>query len=144
MLLRTVPLLLVLASVACAVAYMRRLDQSVSIATRGFVDGPSEVGTTAWRTVPTTESVEIRREPMGAQREARTARPSRARAEQLHSHVLRETAIRDIPMFGQLAALYIGIFAMPVLAVTLVLLKRYAQDSLRLREDEMIHPARDA
>ena len=122
-LLTALPAALMFASLYCGVQYIRRLNQSVTLAAQevAHVTSARAADPSATRAVLWGEHALYR---------AGSALTQRA-------VLLQGTRREDIPLFGELAALYIGIFAAAVLAVTILALKEYAKGRMGLAEQEV-------
>ena len=142
-LLNLVPALLLAASFYFGVQYLHRLDRSVTLAIRILAEridapesafAPGSVGGDS--TGVGNRGAAGAGAGAGASREASAAKAaSSARARQV---VLRNTGNDEVPMFTQLTALYVGMFAAAVLALTILALKEYAKAELGLTERELI------
>ena len=60
---------------------------------------------------------------------------------EVRARALGGTAIGNIPLFAELSALYIGIFASAMLALVLMALKEYAKEAIGLTEQELVFSA---
>ncbi len=125
------------------VQYLDRLDRSVTLAVRILaerVDAPESAfaPTTAGggSTVIRSRQAAGLGASVGGSREPSPARgTARARTRQV---ILRNTANEEVPLFTQLTAFYVGMFAASVLALTILALKEYAKGELGLTERELI------
>ena len=58
--------------------------------------------------------------------------------------MLRTTGMESIPMFTELTALYIGIFAAAMTALTLMAIKEYGKETMGLSDQELMFGQRNA
>jgi hypothetical protein len=113
------PALLLIASVGCTFRYTHRLNESVALA--GEIAAlPDTVGESLGYISGTAEGA------VGDQAAAARAR------------ILETAAIDDIPLFGELTALYIGIFVTALAALIIMWLKEYAKEAIGLSEEDLL------
>jgi len=139
------PPVLLATSFFCVARYTSRLNQSVdrvlaasdSAVTSDSAAASVHRGKSAGvsrrrdRNLPETERLQQADSEPTPGIEAFTPAQARARA-------LGRTAIGNIPLFVELSALYIGIFASAMLALVLMALKEYATEAIGLTEQELV------
>jgi hypothetical protein len=137
-LLALVPGLLVCVSFYCMNRYTTRLDESIALASGMYAERLDLGGEIESATVPPDSSPTEPRQPLDRSGPypgptARSFEPAEVRA-----YVLRETAINDIPFFGELTVLYITAFAAAAVALLLMALKEYGRATLGFSDKELV------
>jgi len=138
------PPVLLATSFYCVARYTSRLNQSVDLVVAAADSAAGSTVQDRGEAIPErprhdrnsgaaegSPPAERERRPDG---EAPTRAEARARA-------LGRTTIGNIPLFAELSALYIGIFASAMLALVLMGLKEYAKEAIGLTEQELVYSA---
>jgi hypothetical protein len=132
------PPVLLATSFYCVARYTSRLNQSVdrvvAADSAAASDGRGESTGTALRHDRDSAKSD------GSERvdgEAPSVGEPLTRAE-VRARALGGTSIGNIPLFAELSALYIGIFASAMLALVLMALKEYAKEAIGLTEQELV------
>ncbi len=128
------PALLLASSIYCLLRYTTRLRQSLETATAtGKVwDSPEEVGVLR---SPSAPRVPPGKTPFGVPAPSSAALPGTLAT---RGHALRAAGIDDIPLFTELTALYIGVFATAVAAFLVMALKEHAKQAMGLSEQALM------
>jgi hypothetical protein len=122
-LLALLPALLLLASFACLLRYVERVNESVALTSAGLARPgrlPEDVGQLpgSRSTVPAP---------------TRVAAPT-----SLRDRALDVPSTEEIPLFDELTALYIGAFLTAVIALVVMGLREYAREALGLSEQDVV------
>jgi hypothetical protein len=146
------PALLLLTSFYCIPLYTAHLRKSIELATRRWettvppVDRPDAVAAR-----PTAKPPR-RLTPGSAPRDSLRALPKAASQDSISASapvggpeaMLRTAGIESIPMFTELTALYIGIFAAAMTALTLMAIKEYGKEAMGLSDQDLMFGQRSA
>ena len=131
------PALLLLTSVCCVLRYNRRLSDSVALAGEDIVlpdTGEHELAYVGGARIDTSDHADDTNAADAAVPIV-TARPVSAAT---RARILQRTGIDDIPLFGELSVLYIGVFVTALAALTLMALREYAKDAMGLTEEDLV------
>jgi hypothetical protein len=124
--LRLAPGLLFCVSFYSLSRYTTRLNESIALA-GGMYAERLELGGEIDDSTAGSDARAIRELP------TEPGQPAEVRA-----YVLRETAINDIPFFGELTVLYITAFAAAPVALLLMALKEYGRTTLGISDEELV------
>lgn len=134
------PAVLLATSFYCAIQYTSRLNDSVDLATATWVRARDSLSAVEKQPTKATapRSRATRRSP-GPARDS-VSRDSVGNTDTLtvREQVLRTAGIDQIPIFTELAVLYIGIFAAALVGLILMSLKEYAKDAMGLSEEDLV------
>jgi hypothetical protein len=132
------PALLLLASVCCVLRYNHRLSESVALAGEDIVlpdTGEHELAYMSGANPDTSPDHAQDGNLADAMPPVVAAEPVSAAA---RARILQRTGIDDIPLFGELSVLYIGVFVTALAALTLMALREYAKDAMGLSEEDLV------
>jgi hypothetical protein len=135
-LLAVLPVALLAASFYCFTRYTGRLTESVELAALTWDRSLQVQEPPVPNTVPAQKPRgKARREAVGGSAQDSTIVPAPAPS---RGEVLENAGIDNIPLFTELTALYIGIFATALMAVIMMALKENAKDAMGLSEQDLI------
>jgi hypothetical protein len=139
-LLAVLPVALFAASFYCFTRYTARLTESVGLAAAAW-------GSSMHTQEPSARDTVLAQKPRGTA-QGKTLRPSSQVGVPdpvaLRRQVLQGAGIDSIPLFTELTALYIGIFATALMAMILMALKENAKEAMGLSEQDLILGPADA
>ena len=139
------PAVLLGVSFYCVTGYAKRLNHSVDLVVAADSAVEAERGARGV-TDSTAASRQKNRKGTSTQQLPRLSTRAVAGGDSLtqaeaRADILRQTTIGNIPLFAELTALYIGIFASAMLGLVLMALKEYAKEAIGLTEQELVWSA---
>jgi hypothetical protein len=146
--LRLAPGLLVCVSFYSLNRYATRLNESIALASGMYaerleVGGEIETATVTHESTADSETRAVRELPTEPGQPLDRSSPApgptaRSFEPDVRAYVLRETAIDDIPFFGELTVLYITAFAAAAVALLLMALKEYGRATMGFSDQELV------
>jgi hypothetical protein len=139
------PPVLLAASFYCVARYTSRLNQSVDLVVAMADSAARSDSAAAVGSRGKSPAASLRRDRNSAgidssqqARSATTTGRGPITQAEFRARALGQTTIGNIPLFAELTALYIGIFAGAMLALVLMALKEYAKEAIGLTEQDLV------
>ena len=134
------PVVLVGISFYCVTEYATRFAQSVEIASdpsRQYLNSEQiGAGSRAGTGLPRPTDPAVINAPPAAQ--VKPFDQSPLALARLRQHVLDTTGIDEVPLFGELTMLYIGVFVSALAALIVMGLKEYAMEAMGVTEEDLV------
>jgi hypothetical protein len=137
------PPVLLATSFYCVARYASRLNQSVDAVIAADSAAAADGSTLPGRADSTAAPRRHDRNSTGSESSEQAEGGETPGGELLtqadaRAQALGQTTIGKIPLFAELSALYIGVFASAMLALVLMALKEYAKEAIGLTEQELV------